>query len=411
MSWIERVKTGYTIRTGDGATYTPKWLNPNKSQSFNVSQFNFPNVSGTLVDRRRPKGEVYSLELYFDGNDHLDVSAAFALSANNSRAWTITHPIYETLTVQPVSIFYDNRDANVTKITGSVIETIVAANKNKAAPIDKIRGDKVRIDALQANAYAFDVQPTTADITEYKGNLDTLYAEGSKSAGTTLDAETYFNAYNAAYSKLDELISEPLAAVRLAQRMIEAPFIFAQLVQRRFETFMNQVALLRRTLDNVLNRNQKRQYETNVGCIISAMAAATTVNIDGSYRNRTDVIGIADNLANTYNQYITDLDGLQTLTGADADSYIPNFDAVNAIRDLVIFTINNLVDIAVDGRTEITIVLEEDSNAIMLTYRFYGDDPNDTFLTEFIEANNLGLNELLIIPKGRLITYYVENDN
>jgi len=411
MSWIERIKTGYTIRTGDGATYTPKWLNPNKSQSFNVSEFNFPNVSGTLVDRRRPKGERYNLELYFDGDDHIDVSAAFALSANNSKAWTITHPIYETLTVQPISIFYDNRDANVTKITGAVIETIGTAKKSKVSAIDKIRGDKVQIDALQANAYAFDVQPTTADITEYKGNLDTLYADGSKSAGTTLDAETYFNAYNAAYSKMDNLISEPLAAVRLAQRMIEAPFIFAQLVQRRFETFMNQVALLRRTLDNVLNRNQKRQYETNVGCIISAMAAATTVNIEGSYKNRVDVIQIADNLANTYNQYIADLDGLQTLTGADADSYIPNFDAVNAIRDLVIFTINNLVDIAVDGRTEITIQLEEDSNAIMLTYRFYGDDPNDTFLTEFIEANNLGLNELLIIPKGRLITYYVENDN
>lgn len=411
MSWIERVKTGYTIRTGDGATYTPKWLNPNKSQSFNISQFNFPNVSGTLVDRRRPKGEVYSLELYFDGDNHLDVSAAFALSANNSKAWTISHPIYETLIVQPVSIFYDNRDANVTKITGTVIETIGAATKSKAAPIDKIRGDKVRIDALQANAYAFDVQPTTADITEYKGNLDTLYAEGSKSVGNTLDAETYFNAYNAAYSKLDELISEPLAAVRLSQRMIEAPFIFAQLVQRRFETFMNQVALLRRTLDNVLNRNQKRQYETNVGCIISAMASATTINIDGSYRNRTDVIGIIDSLADTYNQYITDLDGLQTLTGADADSYIPNFDAINGIREQVIFTINNLLDIAVDGRTEITIPLEEDSNAILLTYRFYGEDNEDIFLNEFVNANNLGLTEYLIIPKGRLITYYVENGN
>ena len=58
-----------------------------------------------------------------------------------------------------------------------------------------------------------------------------------------------------------------------------------------------------------------------------------------------------------------------------------------------------------------TIPLEEDSNAILLTYRFYGEDNEDIFLNEFVNANNLGLTEYLIIPKGRLITYYVENGN
>jgi hypothetical protein len=75
------------------------------------------------------------------------------------------------------------------------------------------------------------------------------------------------------------------------------------------------------------------------------MAKTTVTNTDGSYRNRPDAIAIADILANAYNGYIINLDSLQTATGGSADGYIPDYDSVSGITELITFAINNLYNV------------------------------------------------------------------
>jgi hypothetical protein len=140
------------------------------------------------------------------------------------------------------------------------------------------------------------------------------------------------------------------------------------------------------------------------------MAKTTVTNTDGSYRNRPDAIAIADILANAYNGYIINLDSLQTATGGSADGYIPDYDSVSGITELITFAINNLYNVAADGRLQVTFRLEEDTDPINLTQRLYGADPTDEFLNELLDANMIGLSEIFIIPRDRLITYY-ENAN
>jgi hypothetical protein len=140
------------------------------------------------------------------------------------------------------------------------------------------------------------------------------------------------------------------------------------------------------------------------------MAKTTVTNTEGSYQNRPDAIAIADQLAGAYNDYIIRLDSLQTNTGGDADGYIPDFDSVSGITDLTVFAINNLYDVAAEGRLQVTFALEEDGDPINLTHRLYGLDPDDIYLNEFIDTNMIGLKEMFIIPKGTPITYY-ENAN
>ena len=87
-------------------------------------EFNFPGVSGSLVSRRLPKGRRYALELYFQGEDNTTIADAFETSADDPRPWTLSHPLYGQLTVQPLSLSFDNSKMNSTRVTGTVVETI-----------------------------------------------------------------------------------------------------------------------------------------------------------------------------------------------------------------------------------------------------------------------------------------------
>ena len=118
MSWIEKVSNEYIIVTGDGREYRPVSKNWQKSTEYNIAEFNFINVDGALVDKRRPKGRRFPLECYFQGEDHLDISERFENSAKDIRPWKVTHPYYGKLTVQASSLSFDNTVQIITKITG-----------------------------------------------------------------------------------------------------------------------------------------------------------------------------------------------------------------------------------------------------------------------------------------------------
>ena len=45
-----------------------------KTKDYNVAEFEFPEVSGTLVSRKKPKGSRYDLEIIFQGENNLDLS-------------------------------------------------------------------------------------------------------------------------------------------------------------------------------------------------------------------------------------------------------------------------------------------------------------------------------------------------
>jgi hypothetical protein len=408
MSWLTLIKNDMIIRTGDGEEYRPKWLNAQKSIEYNISEFEFPGLPGTLVHRDEVKGTRYNLEIHFDGEDHLDTATAFELSARDKRAWNISHPFYGALIVQPASLGFSNEIYNVTKITGTVIETITEdAPKTSIDPVNKIAADKDAVDETFSIAFANDVQPTTEDINTLSGNNQDLYKLGSKRVKLTVDAEEYFNLFNKAEVAVINATAEPLAAIRELQTALSYPAKFADSVTNRLITLFDQLTLLRTSISTITSPAGKKIYENNAAAIISSMALASSTPQENDYQNRDDVYRSVETILNTYNTYVSDIDSMQTDNGAETDSYIPDADSLIALSNLINYTLSNLFIIAIDAKQERTLILEDDSNAILLAHRFYGLDVTDTNLNTFINNNNIGLNELLMIRKGREIIYYV----
>lgn len=408
MSWIEKFKNDLIIRTGDGNEFKVLWKNATRGKEYNVARFEFQEVNGTLVKRFRPKGMEYTIEFYFQGEFHLDEAESFDKSADDPRAWVLSHPLYKSLIVQPIRLDYENTTMNFTKVTGTVVETITEDRpKTSINAVDKISVDKQAMDDLFNAAFANEVIPSTSDIAAMKTVNKTVYDIGKKKVKLTIDAEEYFNAFRNANVAIANATAEPLAAISQLQNVINTPARFADTTQNRLLTLKLQFEALISSVGTIATAPGKRLFEQNIAAIIGAMIFTTSTPQEGDYKNRNDVLDVITTVLDTYNQFIVDVDTLQTDNGGELDSYIPDAESMTALGNLVDFGISNLFNIAIDGRQERTLILEEDSNPVNLAHRFYGLDTTDKSLTEFIDQNQIGINEMLIVRKGRKLIYYV----
>lgn len=409
MSWLDRIDTQITITTGDGKSYTPLWKNASKSIEFNVSEFNFQNVQGTLVYRGEAMGRKFPIEIYFTGENNLEDSLAFEESSKDKRAWVISHPFYDDILVHPVGLNFDNSQYNVTKITGVVLETLSDIYpKSSINEVDRITQLKTDCDEEMANDFVASVpEPSAADVQTLTENTEEIYNNSEKVITETSDAETFKQALSTANNAIAVATSEPLAAIRSAQALISLPSQFQTSVENRLNTLASNFEKLRDGIVNFTLRSDKFIFENNAGTTLSSMMFAAANPEVGNYTNRSDVINVIEKLQLNYNQFIIDLDGLQTDNNGTEQSYIPNAAGLSALARIYNFTVANLLGIAIGGKQERSVILTAYSNPILLTHRFYGLDELDENLETFINQNNIGINEMLEIKAGRKVIYYV----
>jgi len=410
MSWEEQVKSKMKITTGDGRVYEVLYLLESNTGSFefNVTEFEFPEVAGTKVDRRLHKGTRYPLEFYFQGDDNIDQMKAFNESAKDTRPWVVLHPIYGSITAHPISVEFDNSGINTAKISVTIVETITDdgprtvfdPRDNAPAVINK---------SVESNSafFAAAVSPTVTDVAMMKANAENLYNEGSGSIGDQNIASQYFNLYNEAVTAINVSFNGVATGVTAIQDFIGYPALFAQSVQARLKTLVAQAFKLTQTLENITTPNEKKIYESQKGAVISAIITSSVTPFSDEYANAVDVISVIDIVLLQYNVFIEELQSLQTPDGTEQDSYLPDYQFMFDLNYAVNYAVSNLFNIALQAQQERVIYMESDSNIIIETHRFYGLLPDDSTLFRFISTNQIKGSEILQLKKGRRIVYYV----
>jgi hypothetical protein len=408
MSWIEKIKTNIEITTGDGKIYRPLYMISSKKVDYNFAEFVFPEIKGTLVKRELAKGARYSWELTFQGENHLDVAFDFERSADDRRPWRVYHPMFGDLLVQPSSITIDPTGLNTSKINVEVIETITEdAPIIDVDPTDKTKNDVLNLGEITAASFAANVSPGVADINQMENNISTVYELGSSEVLNGDQSNEYFNLYNDALTKVLNAGTETLGAASAMIDLIYFPGEFVSNLRGRLNLLIIQFTALGDKLADLIDPNSKSIYETNAGSIVGAMINATVNPIENDYGSTADVLDTIETVMNVYNQYIANLDLLQSGTGGDPQSYIPDYNAQSALNTLVNYSVSQLFNIATTSKQERTLILEADSNVLLLAHRFYGLTVNDSTIDSFIAQNNIGSNEYLIIKKGRKLVYFI----
>lgn len=408
MSWTDNIEDNIKITTGDGKKYEPLYKITEKTVEYNVAEFEFPNIEGTLVKKSQPKGARHKFELTFQGPDHIQESKAFEISNKDQRAWKVFHPIWGNLTVQPTSLSFNPSGLSATKIMAEVVETITEELPRVSIdPKNKISFDYINTNTSIAEGFSDNVIPKTEDITQMTNTTDELYSLGSESVMSGDQSNEYFQLYNKASAAILNAASGVSIAAVLITDLYTYPGLFVSSVKDRLTLLQNQLTSISSDLENLLTFNSKSVYEMSGAGIISGMVNASINPADTDYNSTNEVLDVINQILSVYNDYMFNIDSLQTLTGGDENSYIPNYDSISNLTNLVNFATANLFNIALNAKQERFIYLEADSNVIILAHRFYGLEDDDSTIDEFINQNNIGINEMLQIKKGRKIIYYV----
>ena len=398
MSWIDNLDANIIIKTGDGSEYSPKWLPGEKEIEYNISKFEFIDIDGTLIKRSQPKGKLYNIILIFQGEDHLDQSNAFENSAKNRNAWTIIHPYYGEILVQPLGLRIDNTGYNISRILVKLQETIKEEFPKAGINIvDQIEIQKINVDE---NAVLSTPASSPAQIQTQIGQIEFMENKYADLATTDADADTLRNLVNKAQTDIVNALSKPLDAMNSMIQLINYPILVSLPVRARLTALQDTFDNLTATLDNIV-------VEKNGLGLISSMSQVVSDPEEGDYKISSDVTIIIDELINYNNLFLDELDDRQSDRADVEGSYVPDFNSMNSLDLVVNLSLSNLFSIAFAARQERVFVLDADSNPIILCHRFYGMDSEDENLNEFISQNNLGSEELFQITKGREIIYYV----
>ena len=407
MAWSDKIKTGIEITMGDGKVFKPLYKLAAEKYDYNLAQFVFPEIRGTLVKRELAKGAEHTWDLFFQGEDHLEQIVDFKKSADDKRAWSVSHPFYGRLLVQPKSIATDPTGLSVTKLTVELIETILDSGLQiDVDPTNKIINDVLNLGDTLSESFAANVDPGPADILQMQRDTDAMYSLGSEQVLSGDQSDDYFNLYNTSLTKTLDAGDDALAAASALIDLVYFPAIFVSALRSRLNLMLFQFLALGEQLSDLIDPNSKSIYEMNAGAIVSAMVSASVNPIGMDYDTKGNVLDTISTIMDVYNQYIDNLDSLQTSNGGQPESYIPNYNSQAALNSLINFSISQLFNIATSSLTERSIILEADSNMIILAHRFYGPSGDDSNTDKFVAQNNIGRNEYLQIKKGRKLVYY-----
>ncbi len=413
--WTKQILNPFAITTGDGKRYVVKSMMSSFTlvTEYQTSEFTFIGVSGSLVKRNLPIGKKYNLEIFFDGANHVEDAAAFEISCRDSRPLLIEHPFYDLINVQITSLNWDQSQGNTTRVYGTVIETIIEGAPNVVInPLDQI---PIKFDtAISDLEVSLTEIVLPADINTLNNDNVAVYAKGvpitSPLGG---EFETYTNAFNTASSYITTATADPIQMMRSVMHVITLPSEFNIDVRTRIGVLVDTFNQLRQNLFGLLAVSSKQLFQNKQGATIAAMCNAAGTPLSTDFKNAGDVIQVIEELISARRRFIQDLDNLSNINASSPNSFIPNFDALQSLGELINTTISALYNLSLSARSERSLVCEKDTNWIILAHRLYGLDANDQNITDLIAQNQDPqivenfYDELIQIRKGRKIVYYL----
>jgi len=404
MAWkdnLENIK--FTIKTGDGSVYYPLWRDSVKSTKLNFAKYDFINVRGSFIDRKESESGSFPLNFYFTGEDNLEQAKAFENSAKDKRLWNVTHPFYGTLSGHPTNIERNDNSFGNTEINVLFWESIADDYPEDSDSIpDEVEDRVVRLNSLGIQNYVSKAQPQTGDINDLKSSIEI-------SAARFEPDKFSFNDYRALKNKalgdLNLLIQETLVAISTAQLVLSEPANFERNIRNKIDSVKSAYDEVKSTI-NQENRQSKYYFESQAATLIANLAKSSVNPLLDDYILRSDIESVNSELFGLYNDYLATIDANQIPLENINDEYSPDIDLQSSLIDLVTYTSQSLFVLSFDARQERSVILEKDSNLIVLTHRFLGL-ASDENLEIFKRINKIGLSEIYRIKKGRLITYYI----
>ena len=414
MAWNDRLReAAYTSPTGTRLTFD--YEDVRRSVDKKTTGFEFPDADGTFVQDLGRSGRRYPLRIFFWGDDYDQEADAFENALLERGVGKLEHPIYGTVDVVPFGTI-TRRDDLKTSANQAVVELTFWETIGviyPSAQVDPSSSVLAAVDDFNT-AISDEFEETTSLDTAveqatfkntYQALLDGASSGLRNIADVQDDVRTQFNAIvDSVNQGIDILVSEPLTLAFQTTQLIQAPARALADIGARLDAYANLADSIISGDDAVVSPSNDSQpsneFRTNDLYVSTYVTGSVVSVVNNQFTIKTEALNAAETLLNQLDSVVEWRDdNYQSLGEIDTGG------AYQKLQEAVAIAAGFLVEISFSLKQERSIVLDRDRTIIDLVAELYGTIDDE--LEFFISSNDLTGSEILELPKGREIVYYV----
>lgn len=414
MSWEDRVKEAAYI-SPSGVRLTFDFEDVKKSIAKKTTAFNFPDADGTLVQDLGSTGRKFPVRAFFWGADTDLEAQEFENALLERGRGRLEHPLYGTFDVVPFGDIKQRDDlktaANQTIIEVTFWEDIgVTYPANQNDPASEVISAISEYNTAAAEEFeeviSLDsaVEKATFE-NEFITLLNSVSAGLQPIADTQADVKKQFDAIvDSIGQSVDVLIDEPTTLAFQTALAIQSPSRALTSITDRLKAYSDlaqsiitgEGAVISKSIDTSANN----EFRTKDMYAMTYISGSISSVVNSEFLTKPQALAAADELLTQFNEVaVWRDDNLQSLEEVDTGG------AYQQLQEAVSLAAGFLVEISFSLKQERKIVLDRDRALVELVAELYGsiDDQIDFFMN----SNSLTGSEILEIPRGREIVYYI----
>lgn len=416
MTWEDRLRqAAYTAPSGTRLLFDYEDVGRETDKRGTI--FEFPRVDGGYVQQSGFGPRKYPLRCFFWGPEHDRIATAFEVALLEPGVGKLEHPMYGAFDVVPFGTITRRDDlksaANQTVIEVSFFTSLrTVYPSNEPNPENEIVGAVEGFDAQAAQQFEASTDLTTViartnERSTVKQLLKTVSAMLGAIAATTAEVNRQFqDDVTAINYGVDVLVGQPLQLALQISNLIQGPAKASAALASRLEGYRDFARRIMASTPGTSALGSGRSVQvvndflTSDLTVMSAVSASALSVTSASFRTRAEAVGAAEEILRQFDDAVSWRDQRfgeleQVDTG---ESYQALLDAVSLVAG---FAIEQSFALATERR----IVLDRPRTIVDLAAELYGNV--DDRLDFLIDTNDLSGSEILELPRGRAISYYV----
>lgn len=423
----DRVRDTIELTSPTGKQFSANWIGNKQSFSKKLGIYNYPKVTGTVLEDLGTTGDTYPMDLLFDGPGYDVTADEFFEACRETGKWEIIHPTKGFLGLQLMSVDKNDqpvKSANLTIVNTKWMEYIDPATLKTAAQLAALSGailnefnegaadrfnSKARTDKFGDREAIIASSRSIADIAN--SILGPIAAANDKVASRFLDAQRGLQ------NTLDATVLQPLKIAGQIQEIMQLPGDAVADTRARLNAYKNLAAEIFGLSDDSSDSaayNVAHTKEVSLSAVIGSLGiiANTSVGGTGTGNIQTQAQGIEaiEAIADQFSDITDNLDADQEKFTDDTidDQYFSQTSTYRSAITLIANAQDYLLTNFFNLKTEKRYRLLQDRKPIDLTIEEYGSlGENDELLDLFLLTNEIKGEENFLIQQGRQVVFYV----
>ena len=437
-NWVGRL-IGAEYTSPSGKTLQYEYADVSVTGRNKTSAFDFCDADGTYVQHRGTASRVFPLRMFFSGDDYDVVANAFELMIGERGVSKLYHPMYGLIDVVPFGR-WRRIDRLVNGANYATFEMTFMRTIGIIYPTAQDDPQAETQKAVAAYNAAFAIQfPDKTDLDsalEEQSFLD-KYNSLVKKASNVLKviadkqqdvANDFQDIVDSINAGIDVLIADPLTLAFQTQILLGAPARALTDIRARLDAYKNLAGDIFSASDSIANpvfdgpgspgspgfgpgndSQSPNTFHLYDLFVTGAVVGTILSSINNEFETATGALNAADEILALADQAFEWQDDNYQSIGSSNFSTQSNTDTGEGYQELqkaVALITGFLVDISFDLKQERVITLDRDRTIIDLSAELY-KDVGDAAIDRIIENNDLNGPEILELPRGKQIVYYV----